>query len=69
MIDITLRSDLVNALLHYLSTKPSGETGDLYSTIKALSERQIKEHEDKQAQEKMEAEIKARMEVKQEVMD
>ena len=69
MKEIRLSVELVEAILNDMEKKLTGTNASLFVTIQQTAQQQLKEFNDKQVQEMMEAEIKARMEVKQEVMD
>jgi hypothetical protein len=62
MKEVKLSTELVQVLLNYLSTKPSGETGDFYCTIKQITETQLKEFNEAETAKQMEEAIKARLE-------
>ena len=69
MKEIRLSVELVEAILNDMEKKLTGTNASLFVTIQQTAQQQLKEFNDKQVQEMMEAEIKARMDVKQEVMD
>lgn len=61
MKEVKLNIELIQVLLNYLGTKPSNEAGDFFSSIKSVTEKQLKEYQNKEDAEKLEKAIEEKL--------
>lgn len=67
MEEVKVKIELVEAVLNYMGSKPTNETGEIFTALKQTALQQRQEFANNEAKEKMRAELKA--EVKDDTTD